>query len=57
MNIGTNDIDASIATVSQSDTFPTEMLKDVVAALFWQMWNAWEPQEGRKVVAEGYSTV
>ncbi|WP_336777748.1 hypothetical protein [Pantoea sp. USHLN256] len=56
MNMGTWDvearIDASIGTISQRKTFPPEMLKEVVAVIFWEMWNAWEPAEGKKVVAE-----
>jgi len=56
MNMGTCDvdarIDASIGMISQRKMFPPEMLKEAVAAIFWEMWNAWKPAEGIKVMAE-----
>jgi len=56
MNIGTREgdtrIDARIGSVYRGIWFQPETLKETVNDVFWEMWRAWEPEEGVKVMAE-----
>ncbi|WP_315311029.1 hypothetical protein [Pantoea vagans] len=61
MNIGTCEgdtrIDARIGSVYRGTWFQPEALKETVNNLFWEMWRAWEPEEGIKVITGVQSTV
>lgn len=56
MTLGTSELDAHIeariGATSQSMTFRPEILKDVVSAIFWPMWDQWQPTEGIKVTPD-----
>lgn len=53
MNLGTPEraarLEAAIGSACSSVEFHPAQLKEVVADVFWQMWNVWEPAEGIKV--------
>ncbi|MDW8847708.1 hypothetical protein SD961_17750 [Erwinia sp. MMLR14_017] len=53
MNLGTNErdarIDAKIGSAYKGIEFRPQALKEVVAEVFWEMWNHWLPAEGIKV--------
>ncbi|HAK36409.1 MAG TPA: hypothetical protein DCM44_19070 [Pantoea sp.] len=53
LNLGTGKCEARIEAVlgpaCSSVQFQPENLKEVVADVFWRMWNAWQPAEGIKV--------
>lgn len=53
MHLGTHDqdarIDAKIGSACKGIQFRPEDLKEVVAEVFWEMWNLWVPSDGIKV--------
>lgn len=53
LNLGTDEcearIEAALGLACSSVQFQPENLKEVVADVFWRMWNAWQPAEGIKV--------
>jgi len=53
LNLGTGEceaqIEATLGSACSGAQFHPENLKEVVADVFWQMWNVWQPAEGIKV--------